>query len=120
MLGWLRRLGLALMLVAGAMPALAQWSTKPEPLPPRGNTYAPQPAPMAPAPSPGPQGQRPQRCAPPLADGCQRMQSSCQMACPGIWSSNPNAPAFTPTDRAGCMQRCLTQYQGCMTQYGCW
>lgn len=121
MQGWLRRLGLALMLIAGAVPALAQWSTKPEPLPPRGSSYAPQQAPMAPAPSAGPQqGQRPQRCAQPLADGCMRMQSSCQMACPGIWSSNPSAPAFTPTDRAGCMQRCLTQYQRCMTQYSCW
>ncbi|MBR0645286.1 hypothetical protein [Plastoroseomonas hellenica] len=123
MLGWLRRLGLALMLVAGAVPALAQgWGTKPEPLPPQGGSYAPaQPAPMAPAPSAGPQqGQRPQRCAPQLANGCLGMQSSCQVACPGTWSSNPAAPAFTPTDRAGCMQRCLTQYQRCMTQYGCW
>lgn len=116
MLGLLRRAMLALALMAGAMPALAQ---KPEPLPPAGGAYAPQAAPVAPAPAPQ-QGQRPQRCAQPLADGCLRMQSSCQVACPGVWSSNPNAPAFTPTDRAGCMQRCLTQYQRCMIQYNCY
>jgi hypothetical protein len=41
------------------------------------------------------------------------------MACPPLWSTNPSAPAFTTNDRAGCMQRCLTQYQACRTQYGC-
>jgi hypothetical protein len=47
------------------------------------------------------------------------MQSSCQMACPPLWSTNPAAPAFTTNDRAGCMQRCLTQYLSCQRQYGC-
>ncbi|MBR0654219.1 hypothetical protein [Plastoroseomonas arctica] len=92
------------ILLGLAAPALAQG--KPEALPPAG--AAPAPAPSGP------------RCAPPLANGCLGMQSSCQMACPGIWSTNPSAPAFTPTDRAGCMQRCLMQYNRCMTQYGCY
>lgn len=59
------------------------------------------------------------RCAQPLMNGCMRMQSSCQMACPGMWSTNPSAPAFTPTDRAGCMARCGNQYRMCLIQYGC-
>lgn len=91
-------------LLALVAPAFAQG--KPEPLPPVGAAPAPAAA--------GP------RCAPPLASGCLGMQSSCQVACPGIWSTNPAAPAFTPTDRAGCLQRCLTQYNRCMVQYGCY
>lgn len=59
------------------------------------------------------------RCAQPLMDGCMRMQSSCQMACPGLWSMNPSAPAFTPTDRAGCLARCGNQHRMCLIQYGC-
>jgi hypothetical protein len=47
------------------------------------------------------------------------MQSTCQVACPPMWSTNPSAPAFTPTDRAGCMQRCFHQYLACQRQYGC-
>jgi hypothetical protein len=91
-----------------AASALAQ--VKPDPLPPAGAAVAPR---VAPAPAG-------QRCAPPLASGCLGMQSSCQLACPPMWSTNPSAPAFTPTDRAGCMQRCLTQYNRCMTQYDCY
>ncbi|HEY4250260.1 MAG TPA: hypothetical protein VGM87_03625 [Roseomonas sp.] len=118
---WLRRAvtGLVFVAIAGAGPALAQSGIKPEALPPVGGAHAP----VQPAPSAGPQqgqGQRPPRCAQQLANGCLGMQSSCQVACPGIWSTNPGAPAFTPTDRAGCMQRCATQYQRCMTQYGCY
>lgn len=59
------------------------------------------------------------RCAQPLMEGCMRMQSSCQMACPGLWSRNPSAPAFAPTDRAGCLARCGSQHRMCMIQYGC-
>ena len=59
------------------------------------------------------------RCAQPLMDGCMRMQASCRMACPGIYSTNPSAPAFTPTDRAGCTARCGNQYRMCLIQYGC-
>jgi len=83
-----------------------------------------------PDPMPGPSVTAPQappaqppatraRCAQPLMDGCMRMQSSCQMACPGMWSTNPSAPAFTPTDRAGCLSRCGSQYRMCLIQYGC-
>jgi len=89
-------------LLAFAAPALGQG--KPEPLPAPGSV----PAPAA------------QRCAAPLANGCLGMQSSCQVACPGMWSTNPSAPAFTPTDRAGCLQRCNQQYNRCMVQYGCY
>ncbi|MBR0653024.1 hypothetical protein GXW78_25435 [Roseomonas terrae] len=101
-----------------ACPALGQGlpTAKPPPLGAPGGA-APMPVPM---PAPGQaQGGAPGRCAAPLAAGCQRMQSSCQMACPPMWSTNPNAPAFTPTDRAGCMQRCFHQYLSCQRQYGC-
>jgi len=36
-----------------------------------------------------------------------------------MWSTNPSAPAFTPTDRAGCLSRCGSQYRMCLIQYGC-
>ena len=44
---------------------------------------------------------------------------SCQVACPPMWSMHPNAPAFTPTDRAGCMQRCFQAYLSCRRLHGC-
>lgn len=96
-----------------AAPAFGQGlpTRKPPPL----GAGAPPPATTAPAPGPGAGG----RCAAPLAAGCLRMQSSCQLACPPMWSTNPSAPAFTPTDRAGCMQRCFHQYLACQRQYGC-
>lgn len=102
---------LTLLALLAAAPALAQPlpTTKPPPL----GAGAPPALAM-----PDQTGQAP-RCAAPLAQGCLRMQSSCQMACPPMWSTNPSAPAFTPNDRAGCMQRCLTQYLNCRTQYGC-
>jgi hypothetical protein len=102
---------LALLALLAAAPALAQPlpSLKPPPL-----GAGPPPALAMPD-----QAAQAPHCAAPLAQGCLRMQSSCQMACPPMWSTNPSAPAFTPNDRAGCMQRCLTQYLNCRTQYGC-
>lgn len=105
---------MAMLFSLGAM-AQGLPGGKPAPLPPSPGVAAP----MTPQ---GPQQQAPAsraRCAQPLMDGCMRMQSSCQMACPGIWSRNPSAPAFTPTDRAGCMARCGSQYRMCLIQYGC-
>ena len=101
-----------LLLLAG--PALGQPLpvTKPPPL---GAAVMP-PAETA---TPGTGEAGAQRCAAPLAQGCLRMQSTCQVACPPMWSTNPSAPAFTPTDRAGCMQRCFQQYLACQRQYGC-
>lgn len=58
-------------------------------------------------------------CAPPLRQGCEARQASCRMACPPTWSTNPGAPAFTPNDRAGCTQQCLTRYFACLNLYGC-
>jgi hypothetical protein len=101
---------LALLALLAAAPALAQPLPSMKP-PPLGAGAMPPPAFAAPDQAP--------RCAAPLAQGCLRMQSACQMACPPLWSTNPSAPAFTTNDRAGCMQRCLTQYQTCRTQYGC-
>lgn len=117
-----RILFLIALLIAG--PALGQsWpSSKPPPLgaPEAGSQMpTPMPTPMMPAPGQVPQAGTAQRCAAPLAAGCQRMQSSCQVACPTQWSTNPNAPAFTTNDRAGCMQRCFHQYLACQRQYGC-
>ena len=107
-----RLLLLIILLAPGSLVAQGWPGAKPPPLG----------APEAPAPAPWQgqqQGGTAQRCAPPLAAGCLRMQSSCQLACPPMWSTNPSAPAFTPNDRAGCMQRCLTQYLSCQRQYGC-
>lgn len=84
-------------------------TTKPDPLP--------APGVMTPAAQQPPASRA--RCAQPLMDGCMRMQSSCQMACPGLWSRNPAAPAFTPTDRAGCLARCGSSHRMCLIQYGC-
>jgi hypothetical protein len=106
----MRRILPVLLLLAA--PALAQGLPTSKP-PPLGATGHPPPATGA-APSASPQ-----RCAAPLANGCLRMQASCQMACPPLWSMNPNAPAFTPTDRAGCMRRCQQQYFSCLRTYGC-
>lgn len=58
-------------------------------------------------------------CAAPLANACLAQQSACQVACPGTWSMNPGAPAFTPTDRAGCMRRCMNDYLACRRRNGC-
>lgn len=101
---------LAMLIGAGAGAQVPQ-AAKPEPLPSSPGMASPAPAPQAPASR--------ARCAQPLMDGCLRMQSSCQIACPGIWSMNPSAPAFTPTDRAGCLARCGSRYRMCMIQYGC-
>jgi hypothetical protein len=94
-----------------AAPAPPQTGGKPLAQPPAGNpggTVAPPAA-----------GQAAPRCAPPLSSGCLSQQSSCQIACPPQWSTNPAAPAFTPNDRAGCMSRCMQRYLSCMTLYGC-
>jgi hypothetical protein len=97
--------------------ATAEIGAKPPPLPPAGSPDGAV-APLAPA-APPTIGQTAPRCAPPLASGCLSQQSSCQLACPPQWSMNPNAPAFTPTDRAGCMGQCLQRYLSCMQLYGC-
>ncbi|MEO3471730.1 hypothetical protein AAFN86_07680 [Roseomonas sp. CAU 1739] len=100
---------LALLL---ATPALAQGlpTTKPPPLGAPMN----QPPPLGAMPAdPAP------RCAAPLANACLAQQGACQVACPPMWSMNPAAPAFTPTDRAGCMQRCFQQYLSCRRLHGC-
>jgi hypothetical protein len=87
-------------------------------------------APGAPRPLPGPAQVQPQggasqppqqraSCAPPLRQGCEAQQASCRIACPPMWSTNPGAPAFTPNDRAGCTQQCLTRYLACLNLYGC-
>lgn len=110
------RRGIILLLVALSMGfgAMAQGlpTTKPAPLP-GPSVAAPQAQPAQPPATRA-------RCAAPLEQGCLRMQSSCQLACPGIYSANPSAPAFTPTDRAGCLARCGSQYRMCMIQYGCY
>lgn len=96
------------LLLLLAAPALAQGLPTSKP-PPLGAAASPAPTP----------GEAPPRCAAQLANGCLAMQSSCQIACPPMWSMNPGAPAFTPTDRAGCMQRCSQQYLSCRRLYGC-
>lgn len=58
-------------------------------------------------------------CIAPLANACLTQQSACQVACPGMWSTNPTAPAFTPTDRAGCMRRCFNEHLACRRRNGC-
>lgn len=75
------------------------------------------PAAKAPAERPGPG--RPTSCAAPLRAGCERMHGSCQLACPPMWSTTPGAPAFTPTDRPACLQRCLMNRLSCLRTYGC-
>ncbi|MBL6454223.1 hypothetical protein JMJ55_02735 [Belnapia sp. T6] len=90
---------------------------KPPPLPPSGGMGG-SVRPRAPA-APQENGQAPQRCPQVLANGCLSQQSSCQIACPPQWSMNPNAPAFTPNDRAGCMSQCLQRYMACMRLHGC-
>jgi hypothetical protein len=103
-------LGLSL-LAGGALAQTAPWTG-----PKKGVRTAPLAAPATPQATPG---QR-QSCAAPLRAGCERMQASCRLACPPQWSTNPNAPAFTPNDRAGCTSQCMTRYLACMTQYGCY
>lgn len=61
----------------------------------------------------------PANCAAPLRNGCEAQQSACRLACPPMWSTNPGAPAFTPTDRAGCTQQCFSRYLACLNLYGC-
>jgi hypothetical protein len=121
-------LALLLPLVSGA----AAQPGKPEALPPAG--AAPQaggkPPPLAPGgagetparrvpQSQGGREQAPARCAQPLANNCLTQQSSCQIACPPMWSTNPGAPAFTPTNRTSCMQQCRQRYLACMRLYNC-
>ena len=66
------------------------------------------------------QEQRPaQSCPQPLRNGCEAQQGACRLACPPIWSTNPGAPAFTPTDRAGCTRDCMMRYLSCLRLYGC-
>ena len=72
-----------------------------------------------PAPLGAPAGEAPSSCPAPLANACLAQQGSCRVACPPMWSMNPSAPAFTPTDRAGCMQRCFQQYLSCRRLHGC-
>lgn len=108
---------LAALLLLAAAPAFGQMLPTRKPPPLGAGLVMPPPATAAPAEGPAPAAGG--RCAAPLAQGCLRMQSSCQMACPPMWSTNPSAPAFTPTDRAGCMQRCFHQYLACQRQYGC-
>ena len=96
-------LAITLALLATGALALSLPHAKPDPLPAQ----------------PGMSTPRAPRCAVPLQEGCMRMQSSCRMACPPMYSTSPSAPAFTPTNRAQCTQQCLTQYQRCMVQYGC-
>jgi len=113
----MRQIILAAALTLFSLGALAAGAptTKPDPLP-GPSAVAPAPAPEA---APGRPPASRARCAQPLMDGCMRMQSSCQMACPGLWSMNPSAPAFTPTDRASCLARCGNSYRMCLIQYGC-
>ncbi|WP_426955638.1 hypothetical protein [Muricoccus radiodurans] len=99
------------------------------PRPTQGAVVPPPPVqPLAPAPMqarPQVPQQTPQSaqgraaCAAPLRQGCETMQASCRMACPPMWNPNPGAPAFTPTDRAGCTQQCFTRYLACLNLYGC-
>ena len=101
-----------MLLLLIATPALAQGLPMAKP-PPLG-------APMNQPPLPGPMPAEPAaRCAAPLANACLAQQGACQVACPPMWSMNPNAPAFTPTDRAGCLQRCFHQYLSCRRLHGC-
>ena len=102
----LRILTLLLGLLAGSALAQTLPTSKPPPLG----------APAAQAPSQSAGGMV---CAAPLANACLAQQGACQVACPGIWSMNPNAPAFTPTDRAGCLQRCMQRYLACRRLHGC-
>jgi len=75
------------------------------------------PAPKAPAGRPAPRS--PAACAAPLRAGCERMHGACQLACPPMWSTSPQAPAFTPTNRAACLQQCLMRRLSCLQTYGC-
>ncbi|MBL6078844.1 hypothetical protein JMJ56_12565 [Belnapia sp. T18] len=106
----------ALPPATGGRMAPAEPGGKPPPLP-RDDTGSAA-APRAPA-APTDNGQAAPRCAQPLASNCLAQQSSCQIACPPMWSTNPSAPAFTPTDRAGCMRQCQQRYFSCMRLYGC-
>jgi hypothetical protein len=107
---------------ATAAPARPQVGGKPPPLPSTGDNVAPRAPNSAQGNSQGNSqgnGQPAQRCAQPIANNCLSQQSSCQVACPPMWSTNPSAPAFTPTDRAGCMRQCQQRYFSCMRLYGC-
>lgn len=115
----MRRLLPLLLLLA--TPVLAQGlpTTKPPPLGAPLNQPPPLGAPQG-QPSAGTaQAEPAPRCAAPLANACLSQQGACQVACPPMWSMNPGAPAFTPTDRAGCMQRCFQQYLSCRRLHGC-
>ena len=80
-----------------------------------GSAWAQGKDPLAPKPPAG----RATSCAAPLRAGCERMHGSCQLACPPMWSTNPGAPAFTPTNRPACLQRCLMSRLSCLQTYGC-
>lgn len=69
--------------------------------------------------TPPPPGAGRGQCAAPLRNGCEVQQSSCRLACPPTWSTNPGVPAFTPNDRAGCTNQCLNRYLACLRLYGC-
>ncbi len=119
-IGVLLTLGSALDAAGQALndrPLGTKGSTEPAPRKmPRAGTEQMQPGPAAPSPA---QPQARQTCAPPLRQGCEAQQASCRMVCPPTWSTNPGAPAFTPNDRAGCTQQCLTRYFACLNLYGC-
>lgn len=101
-----------LMLLLLAVPAFGQGLPMSKP-PPLGAAIE-QPQASGPA-----QAQPPARCPAVLANACLAQQGSCQVACPPMWSTNPGAPAFTPTNRAGCMQRCFHEYLSCRRMNGC-
>lgn len=101
-----------------AAPVQPQAGGKPPPLPSVGDSVAPRPPGTSQGNGQG-NGQSAPRCAQPIANNCLAQQSGCQVACPPMWSTNPNAPAFTPTDRAGCMGQCQQRYFSCMRLYGC-
>lgn len=90
--------------VLGSGTAAAQWKEAPAAKPPPAERSVPG---------------RTTSCAAPLRAGCERMHGSCQLACPPMWSANPGAPAFTPTNRPACLQRCLTSRLSCLRTYGC-
>ena len=127
------RLAAIRLLLALAMPVIATAAAqpgKPEALPPVGATpqFGGKPAPLPPEggsgetvapPAPQGGGQALPRCPQPIANNCLTQQSSCQVACPPMWSTNPSAPAFTPTDRAGCMRQCQQRYLSCMRLFNC-
>jgi hypothetical protein len=113
---WYMILAFAGVLSLSGAPVLAQptkpapWQAQPAPAP--GYSPAPQAVPQSVPPARG-------RCAQSLANGCMRIQTTCQLGCPPLWRMNPSASAFTPTDRPQCLNRCLNQYRMCLTRVDC-